>query len=358
MGKSRLVSATLFLFVVSLLFSCGQGTQPDILNSAQIPKPEPERKASFLAVGDIMLSRGVAAASDRAGSAEYPFSLLKNEFLTSDFNFGNLESPVSGNDKRIGKGLIFNARRDHARALAAHKFTVVNLANNHAMDQLFDGLKNTRAFLDEIGVKYMGTGTNLDEAWTPAVVEANGIKIGFVGASYASINDGGVARNDYVARVEDVDRLRAAIAKARAASDLVVATMHAGVEYVRKPDKTQIEFAQAAIDAGADVVIGAHPHWVQTIDEYKGRPIFYSLGNFIFDQPWPDTRTGLMLRISVRKGGDAGPRAVIDSIELLPIMIENRSVPRLANSTEAENILRKIGATERVVRPRRTDVVQ
>lgn len=358
MTKFRFISALIFILAVSLLLSCGRETGNENADITRRPPPGPERKATFLAVGDIMLSRGVAAASDRAGSAEYPFSLLRNEFLAADFNFGNLESPVSGNDRRIGKGLVFNARRDHARALAAHKFHIVNLANNHAMDQGFEGLKNTRTFLDEIGVKYTGTGADLNEAWRPAIVEANGIRIGFVGASYASINDGGVARNDYVARVEDVDSLRSAIAKAKETSDLVVATMHAGIEYVRKPDKTQIAFAQAAIDAGADIVIGAHPHWVQIIDEYKGRPIFYSLGNFIFDQPWPDTRTGLMLRISVRKGGDAGPRGVIDSIELLPIMIENRSVPRLASEAEAKMILQKIGVQDRIIRPRPTEVRQ
>lgn len=316
------------------------------------PAPVPETSVVFNAVGDIMLSRGVAAAADRAGAADFPFSRLKDQFMAADFNFGNLESPVSGNDRKIGKGLVFNARRDHARPLADYKFKIVNLANNHAMDQQLAGLNSTRAFLDEIGVKYTGTGPDLDEAWKPAVVEANGIRIAVVGASYASINDGGVAKNDYVARCEDVENLKKAIATARSMSDLVVATMHAGVEYVVRPDRTQTEFARNAIDAGADIVIGAHPHWIQTIEEYKGKPVFYSLGNFIFDQRKPDTRTGLMLKITVKKGGVLGSRAAIDSIEMLPVVIDDYAVPRLANATESAAILRKIGVTEPIMRPK------
>jgi poly-gamma-glutamate synthesis protein (capsule biosynthesis protein) len=332
------------------LSSCS-GSGPAGSNTAKpTPTPEPERKLVFNAVGDIMLSRGVANASDRAGRPDYPFTKLRDEFMAADFNFGNLESPISGNDKRIGKGLVFNARRDHASPLADYKFKVVNLANNHSMDQGMNGLLYTRTFLDEIGVKHTGTGSDLAEAWKPAVVEANGIRIAIVGASYASVNDGGVARNDYVARCEDVENLRKAIETARGMSDIVIATMHAGVEYVVKPDKTQVDFARNAIDAGADIVIGAHPHWIQTIEEYKGRKIYYSLGNFIFDQRKPETRTGLMLKITVKKGGALGSRAAIDSIEMLPVVIDDYSTPRLANPIESAAILKKIGVTETLAR--------
>lgn len=338
--------------IATISSACSQNTPAGTNTARSELTPEPETTLVFNAVGDIMLSRGVAASADRAGAADYPFSRLKDEFLDADFNFGNLESPVSGNEKRKGKGLVFNARRDHVRPLADYKFRVVNLANNHSMDQGLKGLLYTRTFLDEIGVKHTGTGQNLAEAWKPAIIEANGMRIAFVGASDASFNDGGVAKNDYVARCEDVEHLRKAIKAASEISDLVVATMHAGVEYITRPDKTQIAFAHAAVEAGADIVIGAHPHWIQTIEEYKGRPIFYSLGNFVFDQPWAATRTGLMLRIIVRKGGSFGPRAAIDEIEIRPVVIENRGVPRLANASEVTSILKKIGVTDTKIRPK------
>jgi len=347
----RVVLLSSLALIVAVLSSCSGGSA--VTNTSKpTPTQEPERTVVFNAGGDIMLSRGVANASDRAGRPDFPFTGLRDEFMAADFNFGNLETPVSGNDRKIGKGLIFNARRDHVKPLAEYKFSLMNLANNHSMDQGLDALLYTRTFLDELGIKHTGTGANLAEAWKPAIVEVKGVRIALVGASYASINDGGVAKNDYVARCEDVENLRAAIKTARETSDLVIATMHAGIEYVTKPDKTQIAFAHNAIDAGADIVIGAHPHWIQTIEEYKGRQIFYSLGNFIFDQRKPDTRTGLMLKITVKKGGTIGPRAAIDMIEMIPVVIDDYAKPRRATPAESSAILKKIGVTETVIRPK------
>ncbi|MFT3745645.1 MAG: CapA family protein [Pyrinomonadaceae bacterium] len=312
------------------------------------PEPEPvkvepktdDRTATFVAVGDIMLSRGVAKAIARSGNISYPFSKLDDVLLKSDFNFGNLESPVSGNDQVLGAGLVFNARRDHATALSKYNFKIVNLANNHAFDQGLKGLLATRDFLDKLGVKHVGVGETEADAWRPSVVEANGIKIAFIGASYASINDGGVARKPNVARIEDQSRLAAAIQRAKIDADYIVVTMHAGIEYTREPEKGQIAFARAAVDAGADIVIGAHPHWVQTTEVYRGKPIFYSLGNFVFDQKPDERRKGLMLRIRLRGQN-------LDQIEMMPVIIDDSS-PRLANPAESQMILRSIGFTERI----------
>ena len=338
------------LFAALTISGCSGGVSNTANNAPQKPPRQPSQ-ATFLAVGDIMLSRGVAGVINRAGDPLVPFSALEKEFLSTDFNFGNLESPVSGNDSRVGKGLVFNARKADIAGLVKYKFKVVNLANNHALDQGANGLQFTRDFLTEKGIEYLGVGADLTEAWKPKFVEANGVKIGFVGASYASINDGGVARNNYVARVEDEEQLKAAIESARKQSDFVVVTMHAGIEYVRLPDKTQVKFARAAVDFGADVVIGAHPHWVQVTEEYKGKMIYYSLGNFIFDQRKPETILGLMLKIRVKTSANADERATLDSIEYMPFVIEKMGIPRLATPSEAKMILQKINITDAVYRP-------
>jgi poly-gamma-glutamate synthesis protein (capsule biosynthesis protein) len=241
--------------------------------------------------------------------------------------------------------------------LKEYNFKVLNFANNHAMDMGFNGLKNTHKVLDENGFTRLGTGENLDEAWTPKIYEVKGVKIGFVGACYVSINDGsGAARNDYVARFQDMDRLKKAIEKLKAdGADFIVTTMHAGVEYTRRPHQPQIDFAKNSIDYGADMVIGAHPHWIQTFEQYKGKYIFYSLGNFIFDQTWSrDTQEGLALRISLqsRKSNIQGnSKTNVEQIELIPVVIENASTPRPANEQEAQQILKKIGATEKIIKP-------
>ncbi len=309
-----------------------------------------ERKATFIATGDMMLSRGVSAAMDRARTPDLPFRPLADLLASSDFNFANLECPISGNDRIRGKGLVFNARTDQASVIKKFNFKLVNLANNHAMDQRADGLRFTQKYLDELGVAHVGVGGSGRE-WEPQVVEANGVRIAFIGASYATLNDNGATRpSDLVARIEDRDRLAVAVKKAQSISDLVVVTMHAGVEYTRKPHQPQVDFAHAAIDAGADIVIGAHPHWIQTTESYRDRLIFYSLGNFIFDQRDTETKKGLVLRVSTVLT-ETADRAAIDQIELIPIMIDGVT-PRRANTAETASILKNIGIDNSIMKGR------
>jgi poly-gamma-glutamate synthesis protein (capsule biosynthesis protein) len=132
--------------------------------------------------------------------------------------------------------------------------------------------------------------------------------------------------------------------------------MHAGTEYMRTPNQNQTEFAHAAIDAGADMVIGHHPHWIQTTEKYQGKYIFYSLGNFIFDQMWSqDTKEGLALKITLSKipaprlQGTPVP-AKLEKLELVPVIIENYSTPRLANEVESLRILKKIDLETKILK--------
>ncbi|MBL8194874.1 MAG: CapA family protein, partial [Blastocatellia bacterium] len=253
-----------------------------------------ETKVTFLAVGDMMMSRGVNSVIARTNDPLRPFSGLAELLDSTDFNFGNLESPISGSDKPgPPHSLVFNTPIRNVEGLKRYKFKVLNLANNHALDQRAAGLENTRKVLAENEITYLGVGADLSEAWKPKIITVNGLKLGFLGASYASVNDGGVARNNLVARIEDTEYLKNSLESLKKDADFIVVTMHAGVEYVRQPHQPQIDFAHAAIDYGADLVIGAHPHWIQIIEKYKDKYIFYSLGNFIFDQEWSqDTKEG------------------------------------------------------------------
>lgn len=336
-----------------------QNTQPQTRNLS----------AAFLAAGDIMLSRNVAGAIKKGGGdPNLPFSRMAEVLGQTDFNFANLESPLSGSSQfSLSGSLVFNAPPAYVKALAQYNFKILNLANNHVFDQGLKGLNFTGSFLDSLDIKHMGAGDNLTKAWQPVEIDSGGIKICFIGASYASVNDGGKTKNDYVARIEDIDNLNAAVNNARRMCDFVVVTMHAGTEYTRNPNAAQTTFARAAIDAGADMVIGAHPHWIQTIEKYRGKYIFYSLGNFIFDQMWSqDTREGLVLKISLSKNVNAnpltpnaatlndlqGPKTPVhlDQVELLPIIIDNYSTPRPASAEETKTILQKIGQTETILK--------
>ena len=368
--KSRkllsLAGLLLFIAVAVLSLACqqSQSRTTDLYQTGAKPLAAPEARVTFLSVGDIMLSRGVERSISKAGDPLAPFKPLAPVLQSTDFNFANLESPISGNDQIIGKGLVFNAHTRDITGLSRYNFKVLNLANNHAMDQRLPGLLSTGKYLDNLAITHMGTGDNLTEAWEPKVIIVHGVKIGFVGASYSSVNDGGVARNDYVARIEDTERLKNAIDKLKPQADFIVVTMHAGVEYTRRPNQAQVDFAHAAIDDGADIVIGAHPHWVQVTEQYKGKYIFYSLGNFIFDQEWSqDTKEGLALKITLLSK-DATPlkpsandptkaarTTQVEQIELIPVIVEHYSTPRAATDEEAKRILAKIGLTDRIIKP-------
>ena len=352
----RFAVTALFLFVLVVFSLTYQ--KPELIERGVVEQPESvtEARVTFLAVGDMMISRGVARSITRANDPLVPFRKMDEIFRSTDFNFGNLEVPISGNNNVIGKGLVFNMHTRDIAGLKAYNFKVLNLANNHALDQGVNGLRRTREFLDEHGFIHLGVGDNLEQAWQPKTITVKGVKIGFVGASYASVNDGGVARNEYVARIEDKERLKRAIDQLRSeGAAFIVATMHAGVEYTRRPHQPQIDFARNAIDFGADIVIGAHPHWAQIFETYKGKYIFYSLGNFIFDQEWSrDTKEGLALKITLynrKSSRQPTSPARVEQIELIPIVIENYSTPRPANETEAQQILKKIGADGKIIKP-------
>lgn len=334
-------------------------------------------EVTFNAVGDIMLSRDVAGQILKNQKDSYwPFRNLEQELgWDADFNFGNLESPFSGSDNYLTDATLkFNAPTWTFSGLEQYNFKVLNLANNHILNQELSGLRYTRDLIKEHQMVPIGAGDNLDEAWRGGVFSIKGIRVGFIGASYAP-------NNSYVANIEDVERLKVSVNELKTRADFIIVSMHAGTEYERQPSQSQIDFAHAAIDAGADMVVGAHPHWVQPIEKYKGKQIFYSLGNFVFDQMWSqDTREGLMLKITLSKPGLCHPGlapnsptplsrtdqinlvcttelqgtpkpATLKQVELIPVIIENFGQPRLANDQEKQNILNKIDATTTVITP-------
>ena len=309
---------------------------------------------SFLAVGDVLLSRQVAGRIQAAADPLLPFRAMAAVFDSVDFCFANLESPFSREDSfSLSSANIFNTPKSNLRGLVDYRFRVVNLANNHMLDQNEAGLRITLELLTQAGIRTVGAGMDEDEAWRTAVLEVRGMRLGFVGASYASVNDGGVLRRRNIARIEDEQRLRAAIQGLRAQADLVVATMHAGAEYNSHVQPAEVRFAHAAIDFGADVVFGSHPHVLQRVERYQGKYIFYSLGNFIFDHKPLPTRQGLAVRVraTLEPSTGAERRGAIAELELLPVLIENLSTPRLATAEEARSILSSIGVTEPLLHP-------
>jgi poly-gamma-glutamate capsule biosynthesis protein CapA/YwtB (metallophosphatase superfamily) len=234
-------------------------------------------------VGDIILASGVETIMKKNGY-DYPYREVKDLLQLPDLTIANLETPVTDRGELIKKEYNY---RSPPLALPAFKeagFDLVNLANNHVMDYGTQGLLDTIDHLDNNGILHVGAGRDSAEAYKPVIVIKNGMKIAFFGFSHvvpdtswkAGINHPGVADSyDYKAPV-------AAIKKARADADLVVVINHWGIERTDTPVAYQTELAHRFIDAGADLIIGGHPHVLQSIEAYKGKWIAYSLGNFIF----------------------------------------------------------------------------
>jgi len=298
--------------------------------------PEAYPDVTLVAVGDIMLSRTVAARIKAKGSA-YPFEALAGTLRLADIAFANLETPLTGGrDIKPGE-MSFRADPALADELRQAGFSVVSLANNHTPNFGERGLRDTLAGLDAAGLRHAGAGLDQDSAAASAVVEAGGRIFEFLAYTDSRLTPPAyqAAEGHPGTAPMDIETMRRDVARARNRGSVVVVSMHAGVEYAARPDDVQTAFARAAVDAGAELVIGHHPHVVQPVERYKGKFIFYSLGNFIFDQDWSrETRDGLAVRFTFRGGRVA--RA-----DLLPVVIDE-SRPRPAAGPDADRILARL----------------
>lgn len=291
----------------------------NISNPPRIDSPV----TSIIFVGDIMLGRDVESVSKLNGGYRHPFTETESILQSADITIGNLESPLIAGEAVPTESMVFRADEAWAGALAAAGFDILGLANNHIPNQGADGIRTTIAVLDEAGIQHAGAGETESAARQPADIMVGGSTVALL-----AYNDTDVVPDGYFAAgdlsgtaIMDIPTVAIDIAKARTRADWVCVFMHSGTEYAANPNQRQIEFAHAAIDAGADMVIGQHPHVVQSAELYRGKYIFYSLGNFVFDQMWSiETRQGIMLQLTLEG-------AKLISLRLMPIQIENYSQP-------------------------------
>ncbi len=293
---------------------------------------------TLAAVGDIMLSRMVAQKMKTHRDYKYPFLEIAGLTRDADIAFGNLECPIA-QGRTIGPTeMVFRADPESIEGLKYAGFDILSLANNHSFNFGGHGLKDTFQYLDESGIAYVGAGQNKKEAYAPKILEVKGIKIAFLAYadnaftpsySQAKDNQAGIA-------FMEISEMEKAVAIAKSKADLAIVSMHSGTEYTSQPNGKQVAFARAAIDAGADLIIGHHPHTVQKLEKYKGKYIFYSLGNFVFDQMWSkETKEGLAVKLTLSKDG-------VREIELVPVLIEDYSQPRILGEAEAQDIFKKL----------------
>ncbi len=258
------------------------------------------RETTLIMTGDVMIGRSVNTVSLKMNDPSYPFQKVAEKLTSADIVFSNLETPIISNCPLSDSGFKFCADPKMVDGLKFAGIDIVNLANNHTLNYGQEGLEETEKILSDNGIAWVGD-NNLE------IIEKNGIKFGFLGFDFV----------DKMPKDSDFQKIR----DSKKQVDVLIPMVHWGVEYTTIPTKTQKLIAKDLVNSGADVVIGGHPHWVQDIDYINGRPIFYSLGNFVFDQPWSqETKNGLAVGLFYQKNN-------LIKIEKLPIYMKNFAQP-------------------------------
>jgi poly-gamma-glutamate synthesis protein (capsule biosynthesis protein) len=314
---------------------------------------EPANTWTVVAGGDILLDRGVHLATRVEGRGiDFPFDgafaditsryccssfgwvlpkakrigeagAVRDLLQGADLAIANFENPAPDSWTFHKRGTVFHAEPAKIEGLVDAGLDWVSLANNHIGDAGDRGILQTRANLTEHGLAFGGAGKNASEARRPSLLEAAGQTVAILAYDtiappyWATSTQVGSARMTAAAVEADVAKAR------KAGADVVIVFPHWGVEYKATASSTQRALARAAIDAGADMVIGGHSHWAGAMEVYEGKPIWYSLGNFVFDQTWSEqTMEGLLLELTF-----AGRELV--QARLRPHLILDRAQPNL-----------------------------
>lgn len=292
-----------------------------------------EKNAITISVaGDVMMDGSVRQQINRQGY-DYPLEKVKEHFEKSDLNIVNLETSITTRGlKWPNKYFNFRSNPENLDFMKEAKIDIVTLANNHVLDYSNQGLLDTLDHLKKRGILYTGAGRNKKEALEGVIIDREDTKIGVLAFSrvipdikwYATDNKPGIVGAydgytlDMMKRIKDL----------KEEVDILILSLHWGVERSIKPRAQEINLAKAAIDAGVDIVMGHHPHVLQGIEIYKGKPIFYSLGNFVFGGRDKLTRTTMIGQVNVEN-------KTLSSVNIIPCNIINgRPVPVVGESRD------------------------
>ncbi|HTW23142.1 MAG TPA: CapA family protein [Candidatus Baltobacteraceae bacterium] len=337
--------------------------------------PQEISRVTFAVAGDVIPHEPVVEAAkavatpDNHDGWDALFANVSDVFRDADYGFVNLETPVAPVHSIGSKAFQFNAPVALVDSLKFNGVKIVSFANNHVMDQGWPGFDETLGHLRDEGMLFVGSGATADAAWQPVILEKNGIRIGWIGMTrwlngrrnpdkdsephvaffpYPGESNGAPGR-DEASVIE-------AIKAARAQCDLLLVSIHWGIEYSPTPRPEDVEAAHAFLEAGASAVIAHHPHVLQPIETYvtqdqRKTVIFYSLGNFLSNQSasyvqdlMPDKtaepRESIMARFAVVKKdyGPAGTRVELSDVGIMPIWEENNRLDLRSGRAKAPSI--------------------
>ncbi len=277
---------------------------PDLI----FPRQEENTTLTLLFTGDVMLARSVNTRILKYQDPSWPFRKIADFLSQADITVVNLESPLVHGCKPTDQGMIFCADPQNVQGLVFAGVDYASLANNHINNYGEKGLNDTVSILTQNGITPLGLGK-------PEYTTIKDKKLAFL--SFSDL--------PYISDTVMVNQ----ISQATSSADLVIVTFHWGNEYQSQPSGRQVYLGHLAVDSGADLVVGHHPHWVQTEEIYRGKPIFYSLGNLVFDQMWSEnTRLGEILKVTYTNG-------ILIKKELFPIKIFDYGQPDFYSPSSA-----------------------
>ncbi len=285
-----------------------------ILASLVSPRPLSAEEITVTAVGDVMLAGRWTSQLRKTGYG-FPFRATESELRSSDITIANLESPIArSGTEYTDKKFRFRAEPAVAPALKSAGINLVTLANNHSMDFGPEALLETRSHLETAGIAWIGAGETLAEARKPYLYSAKGKTIAFLGYSLTQPTAffAGKERSGTVPGFERL--ITEDITNARHLADHVIVSIHWGTEGTSSIQPYQSALAHKVIDAGADVLLGHHPHVLRGIERYKNGIIFYSLGNFVFASKGTTADHSIIVRLRFRDGGREAELVPIDTL--------------------------------------------
>lgn len=259
------------------------------------------KSIQILFVGDILLDRGVKERIEHLGVDALFHSSIDSIFHTCDYVIANLECPATKIKEPINKKFIFRAEPELLKTLKVHQISHLNIANNHSMDQGRFGLRETYLNILKSGMTPLGYGENIKQSCKPELIASEPRKVYTLSSLQVPSENWTYLENSPCVCEESFESISEQISslKKTEPNSIIIVLLHWGVEHTLTPLVSQKQQAYSLIDSGADCIIGHHTHTIQKTEYYKGKPIYYSIGNFIFDQSKSINSEGLMVKLTI-----------------------------------------------------------
>ena len=278
---------------------------------------------SVVLTGDLLLDRGVRREIDRHGVDALFTEAIDSVFRAAQVVVANLECPATKIEAPVFKRYIFRAEPEWLPTLRQHGITHLNLANNHSIDQGREGLTDTKHNIEKAGMTPVGAGNNMSEAAQPVLLADSPRRVWLVASLRLALENYAYLPDKPCVSQEPMDSLLARVADLRQqdSTAVIIVSLHWGGEHTLKPVPRQRLDAHRLIDAGADILVCHHTHTLQTVENYHGHAIYYSLGNFIFDQPRPLNARAAVVSLHITKDGLQTETIPIDIRDCAPHVI-------------------------------------